>query len=144
MESLKLKLEQSYTNKDGVTLHNELNLNIEQINSSFTDEQIIGTCLDEIFAYLELQKNVGSKAIKLNRPIILTIHGVGIKSIDFGILDIKTINTLKCGNKAKIKRAFSWRIVSSLNYMLRERKVKTIQELFAELEAQIELEAQSK
>jgi hypothetical protein len=141
MENLKVTLKQVYTNNQGIELNNELNLNIEQINSDVKDTEIVGTILNEIFEYLELQKQVGSKAIKLNRPIILEIKGAGIKSIDFGVLDIHIVQRLKAGNKAKAKRLFAQKIVASLNYIVRERKLKDITELFAELDNKIAIES---
>jgi hypothetical protein len=66
---------------------------------------------------------------------------INLKAIDFATLDIETIETIKIGQKAKAKREFCRRVVSTINYVLRDRKLKSLKDLFASLDEQIELES---
>lgn len=144
METLKVTLSQKYTNKQGVELGTQLAINIKDVDTSANDSVLIGTILDEIIEFISWQKDIKNKRLKLNQAIQLKIEAKGLQAIDFGTLDIDTIETIKIGQKAKAKREFCRRVVSTINYIIRERKAKTLAELFARLDAQIKLEEQSK
>jgi hypothetical protein len=136
MENLKVTLSQNYTNSQGIELGEQITIKVPYINSEATSEDIVGTILSEFFSFIDLQKKVGSKALKLSQPILLTLENTDIKIIDLCQLDIKIQQRLKLNSKAKSKRAFAFRVVASIEYLIRERKLTNINELIAQLREQ--------
>ena len=93
-----------------------------------TLSKIVGTSCNELFELIDLQSKGVSKLFKLSQPIDITIEGEDFK-IDTTKISAILRTKLKLNKTSDSKRRFAKRVYSLVNYVHRERKIVSIEEI---------------
>lgn len=103
---------------------------------STSKNKIAGTLLNELFAWVNLQKEVRAKGLKLSEPIGLQFK-LGKYNFDSTKIDMKLQQTLKLQSTADGMKRFAKKFWSILEYVTQTRETITFEALITELEKQI-------
>lgn len=100
---------------------------------------IVGTALNELFHWVNLQKRMNVKnGLKLSLPIDMKIEGEQFVSIELGNIQTIFKERLKMNSTAKSKKAFALKFVELVNESLRIKEAKYIEEVIQDLDTEIE------
>ena len=105
-----------------------------QLNFDFGNtksvNKLVGTACNELFELIDLQKDGVTKMFKMSHPIDITIVGKGFE-IDTTKINAMLRTKLKLNSTLESKVRFAKRVFKLVNYVNRERKIVTIQEIEA-------------
>jgi hypothetical protein len=100
---------------------------------------IVGTSLNELFHWVNLQKRMNVKnGLKLSLPIDMRIEGEQFISIELGNIQTIFKERLKMNSTAKSKKAFALKFIELVNESLRIKEAKHIEEVIEQLDSEIE------
>ena len=105
-----------------------------QLNFDFGNtksvNKLVGTACNELFELIDLQKDGVTKMFKMSYPIDITIVGKGFE-IDTTKINAVLRTKLKLNSTLESKVRFAKRVFKLVNYVHRDRKIVTIQEIEA-------------
>jgi len=105
-----------------------------QLNFDFGNtksvNKLVGTACNALFELIDLQKDGVTKMFKMSYPIDITIVGKGFE-IDTTKINAMLRTKLKLNSTLESKVRFAKRVFKLVNYVNRERKIVTIQEIEA-------------
>lgn len=119
----------------------EFTIKMQGIEADAETSLIVGTALNELFHWINLQKRMNVRnGLKLSQPIEMRIEGE-----QFGVLGIGSVHTimrerLKMNSKAKSKKAYALKFVECISEALRVKKAIEVKEVLSNLDAEIEIE----
>ncbi len=102
-----------------------------ELTEDSNNNQILGTVLNEVFAWVDLQKSVGAKGLKLNQPINIYFMVDGLV-FDTGESQKSITQKLKL-NTSK-KHLFAKRVKAIFDYSIRDINVVSFEDMLAGLE----------
>lgn len=108
----------------------ELELNFEVSNSN--QSKVLGTALNELFAWCNIQREVNAKGLKFSEPINLKIEVNNI-AFDTGKANKRLTNKLKMNKTAKSKKSFALKVKAIFDYSIRDFNELTFNELLESL-----------
>jgi hypothetical protein len=121
-------------NNDIVRLDNSFEFSVE-LNANNKEERdlVVGTFLNRLFRYIQLQGDTGARFANLSHPLLMRFN-VGKTTIDLGAIDETLQARLKVGHAPKAKRAFAKRVVAIVEFLLEAPVQMTATDLIAGLE----------
>ncbi len=114
----------------------DLNLSFELPEFDASKSKVCGTLLNELFRWVELQRELKADGLKLNLPILLKFDVAGIK-FDTGTVRKQAQQRLKLQNTPKGRKAYAKKFWATFNYATAKIETKTYAELVAGLETAI-------
>ncbi len=109
------------------------------VNADAETSLIVGTALNELFHWVNLQKRMNVKnGLKLSLPIDMRIEGEQFISIELGNIQTIFKERLKMNSTAKSKKAFALKFVELVNESLRIKEAKHLEEVIQQLDTEIE------
>lgn len=90
-------------------------------------DKIQGTAINELFAWIEVQRKVGAKGLKLSHHVDIVIEGENF-TLDTTEAQIQLRQRLKINSTARSKRAFAVKFCALCTYISRERGVISVNE----------------
>ena len=96
--------------------------------SKGNESRVLGTLLNELFAWCTLQQSVKAKGIKFSEPIDLAFECGGLE-FDTATVRRELVQKLKLNKTAKSKRVFAQRFKAIFDYSVSEVRECTFTEL---------------
>lgn len=100
--------------------------------SNGNESRVLGTLLNELFAWCTLQQTVGAKGLKFSQPIDLAFECGGL-TFDTTTVRRELVQKLKLNKTAKAKRAFAQRFKAIFDYSISEVRETTFADLLESL-----------
>lgn len=113
----------------------------DEIKKGVELSKLVGFVADEIIAWNDAMK-IGDKGSGINgsKPINIAIQTKSlVLSTESSVMQAMTMK-MKLGQTPKSKKAFAVRLWNVVSYMTRKRQVRTIYDVFADYDKQIELD----
>jgi|13_taG_2_1085334.scaffolds.fasta_scaffold32161_1 hypothetical protein len=112
--------------QEGTSLN--LSFEVETLNQS----KVLGTLLNELFAWCEVQRSVNAKGLKFSQPINLKFE-TEKQVFDTGTVNKRLTQKLKMNRTAKSKKAFAQKVKVIFDYSLREVNTVNFSDLIESL-----------
>ncbi len=144
MGTFKATAYQAFTttrDNDIVDINQEFTFSVNLDNNNKAERnKVVGTFINRLFRYLQLQQDTGARFANLSHPLLMRFN-VGKTTIDLGSIDETLQARLKVGHAAKSKRAFALRVKAIVEFLLETPEVVDIDDVIAGLEDVIAGEA---
>lgn len=110
-----------------------------EINKRLNKDLAIGTVLSDFFDLVNLQKQQAVKLFKMNEPFDIKIN-YARRVIDTAKIPSQLKTKFKLNSTAASKRRFAKNVYAVLEFAMKDTTPVTVEELAAELYAQVEAE----